>query len=271
MYPVLVGSSSTGNQLPHIDYQGLSYNASTNALTASTFVGALTGTADLANDVAGGTANYVLYQTSSNNTGFISPSTSGYVLTSNGTNSAPSFKAITAPTIDANNLTGTTLASNVVTSSLTSVGTLSSLTVSGTANMNGLTQVQQLHIPYIAKSNATSTVTHDCSAGQIFYHTTPSANFTANFTNLNLANGYTTEIKLIIVQGSSARIPNAVQIGGVAKTIGWLGNATPTGTANRTEIVTFNVLLVGTNYSVFGKLESYGNSSNVIGGGGGGG
>ena len=117
-----------------------------------------------------------------------------------------------------------------------------------------------------AQTNATGTVTHDCSAGQIFYHTTPSANFTANFTNLGLTTGYSTDIKLIIVQGSTARIPNAVQIAGVSKTIGWLGNATPSGTASRTEIVTFTILLNGTNYSVFGKLESYGNSSNAGGG-----
>ena len=265
MYPVLVGSSSTGNQLPHIDYQGLSYNASTNALTATIFVGALTGTASLASDVAGGNTNQILYQSSSNNTSFITAPTNNTHLTYT-TGGGFAWSAITSTT-DANSLTGTTLASNVVNSSLTSVGTLSSLTVSGTANMNGLTQVQQLHIPYIAKSNASSTVTHDCSAGQIFYHTTPSANFTANFTNLNLANGYTTEIKLIIVQGSTPRIPNAVQIAGSTKTIGWLGNSTPSGTANRTEIVTFKVLLNGTNYSVFGKLESYGNSSNAGGGG----
>jgi hypothetical protein len=44
MYPVLVGAASTGNQLPHIDSAGITYNASTNALTASLFAGALNGT-----------------------------------------------------------------------------------------------------------------------------------------------------------------------------------------------------------------------------------
>ncbi len=39
LYPVLVGSLSTGNQLPHVD-STLSYNASTDTLTASNFAGA---------------------------------------------------------------------------------------------------------------------------------------------------------------------------------------------------------------------------------------
>jgi hypothetical protein len=54
-YPVLVGAASTGNQLPFIDNVNLSYNASTNALTATTFVGALTGNADTATSAAGWT------------------------------------------------------------------------------------------------------------------------------------------------------------------------------------------------------------------------
>jgi hypothetical protein len=44
---VLVANQSTGNQSPFID-SGLTYNANTNALTATTFVGALTGNASTA-------------------------------------------------------------------------------------------------------------------------------------------------------------------------------------------------------------------------------
>jgi hypothetical protein len=100
--------------------------------------------------------------------------------------------------------------------------------------------------------------THDCSNGQIFYHTTPAASFTANFTNLGLANGYATEIKLIIVQGSSARIANAVQIGGVSANIGWLSaGGTPTGHPNNTDVMTFTIVNANTSYKVYGKLEYY--------------
>ncbi len=43
LYPVMVGVASTGNQAPHID-TALSYNASTDTLTATAFAGALNGT-----------------------------------------------------------------------------------------------------------------------------------------------------------------------------------------------------------------------------------
>ncbi len=51
-FPVLVGAASTGNQLPFIDNVNFSYNASTNALTATTFIGALTGNASTATTAA---------------------------------------------------------------------------------------------------------------------------------------------------------------------------------------------------------------------------
>jgi hypothetical protein len=55
MSVVLVANQATGNQAPHID-AGLTYNASTNALTATTFVGALTGNADTATTATGATS-----------------------------------------------------------------------------------------------------------------------------------------------------------------------------------------------------------------------
>ena len=48
MYPVLVGANITGSQSTHIDGAGLSYTASTNELTATTFAGALSGNASTA-------------------------------------------------------------------------------------------------------------------------------------------------------------------------------------------------------------------------------
>jgi hypothetical protein len=59
MSVVLVAAQTTGNQQPHID-SGLTFNASTNALTATTFVGALSGnasTATSANNININTSN----------------------------------------------------------------------------------------------------------------------------------------------------------------------------------------------------------------------
>jgi hypothetical protein len=54
---VLVANQSTGNQSPFID-SGLSYNADTNALTASTFIGALSGNATTATNLTGDGSNW---------------------------------------------------------------------------------------------------------------------------------------------------------------------------------------------------------------------
>jgi hypothetical protein len=48
------------------------------------------------------------------------------------------------------------------------------------------------------------------------------------------------------VQGANAYIPNAVQIGGAAQTVKWLGSASaPTGNANKVDIVSFTLVRVG--------------------------
>jgi hypothetical protein len=142
---------------------------------------------------------------------------------------------------------------------------VTTLTVSGTASLNGLTQVQQADYPYTAKTGATGTVTHDCSVGQVFYHTTPAANFTVNLTNLGLSTGYITTVILYIIQGSTGRLPNALQVAGSSKTINWYNAVTPTPSTNATDVVTFTLLLNGTTYTVFGKLEKY--DSVAVGGG----
>ena len=90
-------------------------------------------------------------------------------------------------------------------------------------------------------------------------HTSMSANFTANFTNLNLSAGRSTSISLVLVQGGTARMVTAVQIGGVAQTITWQGSASaPAGNANRTDAVTFSILNVGGTYTVLGMMTSFG-------------
>jgi hypothetical protein len=106
---------------------------------------------------------------------------------------------------------------------------------------------------------ATGVVTHDCTTNRLFYHTSISANFTANFTNLNLSAGRSTSISLVLVQGATARMVTAVQIGGVAQTITWQGSASaPAGNANRTDAVTFSILNVSGTYTVLGMMTSFG-------------
>ena len=106
-------------------------------------------------------------------------------------------------------------------------------------------------------SDATGVVTHNCRNGHIFYHTSPDTNWTANFTNLSLSSGYATTLTLVIDQGATGYYPNAVQIEGVAQTINWQGNATPTPSTNRTDVVSFSITNSSGTYNILGQLTGF--------------
>ena len=114
-----------------------------------------------------------------------------------------------------------------------------------------------VHEQFQTKVDATGVVTHDCSSGHIFYHTSPDANWTANFTNLNLSTTYATSITLIIVQGATGYYPSAVQIAGSAQTINWQGNVNPTVSSSRTDVVTFSIINNSGTYTVLGQLTGF--------------
>ena len=110
-------------------------------------------------------------------------------------------------------------------------------------------------------SGATGTVTHDVTNGGagLFYHTSLAANFTANFTNINssLAQG-SLSIALILVQGATAYMPTAVEIGGAATPILWQGGSAPSGTTNGIDVVSFTLLRGTSSWSfVLGSATSY--------------
>jgi hypothetical protein len=106
-------------------------------------------------------------------------------------------------------------------------------------------------------ADATGIVTHNCANGHLFYHTSPDANWTVNLTNLLDTWNRATSITLIIAQGATGYIPNAVQIAGVAQTLNWQGNVTPTPSTNRTDVVTFSIINNSGTYIVLGQLTGF--------------
>ena len=106
-------------------------------------------------------------------------------------------------------------------------------------------------------TGSTGTVTHDCDNGHIFYHTGAAADWTANFTNLELTAEHATTLSIVIDQGATAYIPSAVQIGGVAQTLLWQGGSAPSGTADGTDVVAFSILNDGGTYVVMGQLVGF--------------
>ena len=117
-----------------------------------------------------------------------------------------------------------------------------------------LRDIQELTTPIVGATGAT---THDASLARIFVHSALAGDFTANFTNVGLTSGYATTLTLVLQQGATPRFPTMGTIDGTAVTFSWQGNITPVVTANRTDVVTFSVILSGATYLVYGQLVSF--------------
>ena len=129
----------------------------------------------------------------------------------------------------------------------------------GNITVTSLLNLGKAHETFTTATTASSVVNYDCANNQIFYHTNTGtvANWTANFTNLNLAAGKATAISLVIKQGNTGYYPSAVQIGGAAQTLNWQGNTNPTVNANRTDVVSFTILNDSGTYTVLGQLTGF--------------
>ena len=135
-------------------------------------------------------------------------------------------------------------------------GSLSGVSVS-TADITGYGTFTSTQEAFDTLTGSTGTVTHDCDNGHIFYHTGAAADWTANFTNLDLTAEHATTLSIVIDQGATAYIPSAVEIGGVAQTILWQGGSAPSGTADGTDVVAFSILNDGGTYVVMGQLVGF--------------
>jgi hypothetical protein len=132
------------------------------------------------------------------------------------------------------------------------------LTTPGGIQVSGILKIDNgVQEKFQTLTGATGTVTHDCSLGQIFYHTTPAANWSANFTNLILNSTYATTVTLVIAQGATGYYPNAVRIDYAVKSISWKDNVAPTPSTNRTDVVTFTIINNDDTYTVLGELIGY--------------
>jgi hypothetical protein len=136
--------------------------------------------------------------------------------------------------------------------------TLSENAYFSNATLQGNTTVGPLLETLRVKTGAGLTVVHDFKTTATWYHASIFQNFTPNFTNLPTENDRVIECKLILNQGATPYIPNAIKIAGTDTTINWLASTLPSGTANKKDLVTFTFIRTGSVWIVLGKLETYG-------------
>jgi len=167
------------------------------------------------------------------------------------------------------NIGGTVRITNTTNSTLSSSGALvvsggvgigGTLNVGADLSITGLTTLTYTSEKLTTKTSAGSagTVTHDLSTGSIFYHSSISNNFTANFTNVPTTNDRAIGVTLVLAQGGTGYIVNVLQIDGSTQTIKWVNNTTPTGTANKVDIVGFSLIRTGSAWTVLGQYSTYG-------------
>lgn len=146
-YPLLFSTSITaGNKgIFHDSDAGVYINPSTNALGATTFIGALSGnattatsatsatTSTTATNLAAGSAYSVPYQSASGTTAFLAAGTAGYVLKTNSTTAAPAWGTLTKTDVGLSAVENTTLSTWGGSTNIASVGTITAGTWTGNA------------------------------------------------------------------------------------------------------------------------------------------
>lgn len=106
-------------------------------------------------------------------------------------------------------------------------------------------------------SGATGTVTHDLSTSNLFYHTSISASFVANITNVPTTDNRSIGVTIVLSQGATPYTISGINIDGSSQTIKWQDNITPVGTAGKTDVYFFT-LIRASGWIVIGSLATFG-------------
>lgn len=242
------------------------------------------GSATKSTNLTGGNSTTLLgsipYQTDVDITTLLSPNTTTTKKflrqTGDGTNgAAPNWDTVTATDVGLGNVTNESKATMFTDPTFTGHPTIEGVTSTGATGtgkfvfdaspsmsgvtLTGTTTIQQTVEKFTSPSIVANAVTLDFTTGAIFALSSNAANITANFTNIPTTAGQTISVTLIISQGGTAYIPNALTINSVSQTINWLSNAIPTGYANKTDFVSFTFICTATStYTVTGSLSTYG-------------
>ena len=137
-------------------------------------------------------------------------------------------------------------------------GSLSTGSVGGSLEVTGNSVFGTVIESLLNSNNSGGTTTFSLTNQSIFYVNGASSNITANFTNAQTTNNRIISTTVILSQSATARIVSAVQIDGVASTINWANNVTPTGNANKQDVFGFNLIRSGSAWKTLGQMSTYG-------------
>jgi len=139
-----------------------------------------------------------------------------------------------------------------------STGVTGATGVTGGLGATGATGIISSAEPLTALTASTGVVAHSYTTGTVWHHSSISASFTANFTNIPTTNNQVITFVLFLYQGATPYSVSAVQIDGAAQTINWFDSTSPTAVANKREIWSFSLVRVSNAWTVHGSMSSYG-------------
>ena len=109
------------------------------------------------------------------------------------------------------------------------------------------------------KDAFSSTIAYNLNDGPVFYQTNLSGNITANFVGVKGGSSFATDAKVVIAQGATPYIINAVQTDGTVRTIKWKNNTVPSGNSNAVDSMTFSIIKDSNSvFTVLGSLDTHG-------------
>ena len=118
-------------------------------------------------------------------------------------------------------------------------------------------KVGQIQEVLNTKTSATGTVEHDFSTGSVWYHSSISANFTPNVTNVPTTYDNVLTVASILNQGGTGYYPSALQVNGSSVTIRWSDNTTPTPGTSVMDICVFTIFNVAGTFYAVGNYTTY--------------
>lgn len=109
------------------------------------------------------------------------------------------------------------------------------------------------------KDSYSATMNYNLNDGKVFYQSNLSGNITANFVGVKNTGSVVTKAEVVIEQGATPYIINAVQTDGTSRTIEWKNNTVPSGNSNAMDLMTFTIIKDANSvFTVLGCLETYG-------------
>ena len=140
---------------------------------------------------------------------------------------------------------GTIIGSEVISGSLTVTG---SVTIVGS-----ITERLVLKI-----GSGSAAINFDYNSGSIFYLSGSLGTNTFNVQNMPTTANRSTALTFVIEQGATPYSGSIYQFDGVTQTVKWSNGATPTGNANKTDVIGLTAFRSGSSWNILGTLSTFG-------------